>query len=152
MTYREEEAVIAKAGAKCFYTNRRAARKCSYKVGVRFCPSPCEHKVEPQYAIPVTDCAAQTVGSGCQTHAAPEPTVRLLSLLPPAALSRRVGARIGCSFQKFSPALRHVRHNSCLGEIKFSPSGLSTLKHTAAGPSRYRHGLRPLRLELRKPL
>ena len=74
--------MIARAGAKCFYTNRRPARKCSNKVGVRFCPSPCKHKVEPQYAIPVTDCAAQTVGSGCQTHAAPEPTVRLLSLLP----------------------------------------------------------------------
>ena len=58
MTYREEEAMIARAGAKCFYTNRRPARKCSNKVGVRFCPSPCEHKVEPQYAIPVTDCAA----------------------------------------------------------------------------------------------
>ena len=55
MTYREEEAVIAKAqaGAKCFYTNRRPARKCSNKVGIRFCPSPCKHKVEPQYAIPV---------------------------------------------------------------------------------------------------
>ena len=53
MTYREEEAVMAKTGAKCFYTNRRPARKCSNKVGVRFCPSPCKHKVEPQYAIPV---------------------------------------------------------------------------------------------------
>ena len=50
--------MIARAGAKCFYTNRRPARKCSNKVGVRFCPSPCKHKVEPQYAIPVTDCAA----------------------------------------------------------------------------------------------
>jgi hypothetical protein len=65
MTYREEEAVIARAGAKCFYTNRRAARKCSNKVGVRFCARPCEHKVEPQYAIPVTDCAALSVGRLC---------------------------------------------------------------------------------------
>ena len=32
VTYREEEAVIARAGAKCFYTNRRPARKCSNKV------------------------------------------------------------------------------------------------------------------------
>ena len=63
VTYREEEAVIARAGAKCFYTNRRPARKCSNKVGVRFCPSPCKHKVEPQYAIPVTDCAALAADS-----------------------------------------------------------------------------------------
>jgi hypothetical protein len=51
----EEEVVIAGAGAKCFYTNRRAAKKCSSKVGVRFCPSPCAHKVQVKYAIPVTD-------------------------------------------------------------------------------------------------
>ena len=54
----EEEVVIAGAGAKCFYTNRRAAKKCSSKVGVRFCPRPCTHKVQVKYAIPVTDCAA----------------------------------------------------------------------------------------------
>ena len=56
----EEEVVIAGAGAKCFYTNRRAAKKCSSKVGVRFCPRPCTHKVQVKYAIPVTDCAALT--------------------------------------------------------------------------------------------
>ena len=57
----EEEVVIAGAGAKCFYTNRRAAKKCSSKVGVRFCPRPCAHKVQVKYAIPVTDCAALPV-------------------------------------------------------------------------------------------
>ena len=57
MRFLEEEVVIAGAGAKCFYTNRRAAKKCSSKVGVRFCPRPCAHKVQVKYAIPVTDCA-----------------------------------------------------------------------------------------------
>ena len=57
MTYREAEAMIAGAGEKCFYINRRAAKKCSYKVGVRFCTRPCDHCVELKYAIPVTDCA-----------------------------------------------------------------------------------------------
>ena len=45
--------MIAGAGAKCFYTNRRAAKKCSSKVWVRFCPRPCAHKVQVKYAIPV---------------------------------------------------------------------------------------------------
>ena len=59
----EEEAVSARAGAKCFYTNRRAAKKCSSNVGVRFCPRPCAHKVQVKYAIPVTDCAALAADS-----------------------------------------------------------------------------------------
>ena len=57
MTYREEEVVITGAGAKCFYINRRAAKKSSYKVGVRFCTRPCDHCVELKYAIPVPECA-----------------------------------------------------------------------------------------------
>ena len=35
-----------------------------------------------------------------------------------------VDSKSAGTFQKFSLAARHIRHNSCLGEIKFSPSGL----------------------------
>ena len=43
-----------------------------------------------------------------------------------------VASNFAGTFQKFSPAVRPVRHNSCLGEIKFSPSGLLPETNQAA--------------------
>ena len=46
-----------------------------------------------------------------------------------------VDSKSAGTFQKFSPALRLVRHNSCLGEIKFSPSGLWDVRSDCSAPT-----------------